>query len=256
MGSKGGPAMRVALFVTCLVDNLFPDVGEAMVRILHRLGVETVLPEAQTCCGQPAFNSGYADEARAAAKTLLRAFADAEYVVAPSGSCTGMIHHYYPSLFAGDPAAQAEAESLAQRTYEFSQFLVKVLGVTDLGAEFPHRVTYHPSCHGARLLGVQDEPVRLLRAVRGLELVDLPHAQDCCGFGGTFSVKMGDISAAMVDEKVDHVRETGAHVLVGTDMGCLMNIGGRLRRRGEPVRVLHLAELLWEGMQHRGGGAA
>ncbi|MBX6352627.1 MAG: (Fe-S)-binding protein [Thermoflavifilum sp.] len=247
--------MRAAIFATCLMDNFFPDVGEAMVRILHRLGVETYLPEGQTCCGQPAYNSGYWPEAQAVAQTLLENCEDADYVVTPSGSCAGMIHHDYRRLFASSPAALAKAEALASKTYEFSQFLVRVLGVTDLGAEYPARVTYHPSCHGMRLLGVRDEPELLLRAVRGLELVELPHAQDCCGFGGTFSVKLGEISTAMVDEKADHVLETDAPILVGTDMGCLMNIGGRLRRRGAPVRVMHLAELLWAGMQ-KGGGVA
>lgn len=242
--------MRVALFVTCLVDNLFPHVGESMVRVLDHLGIEVNVPDAQTCCGQPAFNSGFADDARAVATMLLDAFDGVEYVVAPSGSCTGMIRHYYTSLFQTNPQRLRQAEWLAEHTYEFSQFLVRILGVTDIGAVFPHRVTYHPSCHGSRLLEVRDEPLQLLRAVRGLELVDLPHASDCCGFGGTFAIKMHDISTAMVDEKVDHIRETGAEVLVGTDMGCLMNIGGRLARRQEPVRVMHLAELLDEGLQN------
>lgn len=241
--------MKVSLFVTCLVDNLYPQVGEAMVRVLDRLGVEVVFPTGQTCCGQPAFNSGYVDEARAAAKTLVDAFEDAEYVVSPSGSCTGMVHHYYGELFANDPKRTSKAKELAAKSFEFSQFLVNVLGVTDIGARFPHTVTYHPSCHGARLLGVQDEPLTLLRNVRDIEFIELPYATDCCGFGGTFAVKMGDISTAMVTEKVEHVKETGARVLVGTDMGCLMNIGGRMSREGLPVRPMHIAELLDEGMQ-------
>jgi len=243
-----GETMKVALFITCLVDNFYPAVAEAMVRILHRYGVEVVVPDQQTCCGQPAFNSGYVDDARAVASTLLEAFKGADYVVSPSGSCTGMIHHYYPKLFAAEPGSADEAMALAGRTFEFSQFLVNVLGVTDVGATFAHTVTYHPSCHGARLLGVDKEPLTLLQHVRGLTLRDLPHAADCCGFGGTFAVKMSEISTAMASEKSDHVRSTGAEVLVGTDMGCLMNIGGRLRREEAPVRVLHLAQLLWEGM--------
>ncbi|QSO50798.1 (Fe-S)-binding protein [Alicyclobacillus curvatus] len=243
--------MKVSLFVTCLVDNLYPQVGEAMVRILDRIGVEVVFPAGQTCCGQPAFNSGYTDEARASARTLVDAFEDAEYVVSPSGSCTGMIHHYYEELFANDLKRAQKAKELAAKSFEFSQFLVSVLGVTDVGASFPHRVTYHPSCHGARLLGVKDEPLTLLRNVRDIELVDLPYATDCCGFGGTFAIKMGDISTAMVTEKVDHVQETRADVVVGTDMGCLMNIGGRMSREGLRVRPMHIAELLYEGI-HKG----
>ncbi|WP_067934136.1 (Fe-S)-binding protein [Alicyclobacillus kakegawensis] len=241
--------MKVALFVTCLVDSLYPQVGEAMVRLLHQLGVDVDFPEQQTCCGQPAFNSGYWDDAREVARTLLDAFDPYDYVVSPSGSCCGMIHHYYPDLFAGDAQSRRRAGALAEKTYEFSQFLVRVLGVSDVGASFPARATYHPSCHGSRLLGVRDEPLELLRHVRGLELVPLAHAADCCGFGGTFAVKMGELSGAMVEDKVRHVEETQAQVLVGTDMGCLMNIGGRMAREGRRVRVMHLAQLLYEGTQ-------
>ncbi len=244
--------MKVAMFVTCLVDNFFPQVAESMVRILNHCGVAVEFPEGQTCCGQPAFNSGYADEARAVARTLLDSFTDADYVVSPSGSCTGMIHHYYPQLFQDDPTLLEESQLLAGKTYEFSQFLVNILGVKDLGAVFEERVTYHASCHGSRLLGVKDEPLILLDHVRGMEFVDLPHRNDCCGFGGTFAVKMPDISAAMVSEKVEHVLETKAQVLVGTDMGCLMNIGGRLRHQHHSIRVMHIAELLHEGMVQGG----
>lgn len=248
--------MRVALFVTCLVDNFFPQVGEAMVRILHAHGVDVAFPEGQTCCGQPAFNSGYVDEARAVAKTMLDAFDGFDYVVSPSGSCVGMMHHYDVELFADDPLLKRRAEQLSAKTFEFSQFVVRVLGVTDVGAVFSHRVTYHPSCHATRLLGVKEEPRQLLEHVQGIEWVELPHAQDCCGFGGTFAVKMSPISEAMVTEKVEHVLETGAEVLVGTDMGCMMNIGGKLRHQGEKVRVMHVAELLYEGMveARKGGG--
>jgi L-lactate dehydrogenase complex protein LldE len=219
-----------------------------MVRILARYGIEVHFPEAQTCCGQPAFNSGYWDEARTSAQTLIQAFADSDYVISPSGSCTGMIHHYYPKLFENDPQLLAKANALREKTYEFTQFLVNVLGITDLGAVFPHKVTYHPSCHGSRLLGIKQEPLQLMEQVKGLDLVPLPFAEDCCGFGGTFAVKMSDISGAMVTEKADHVLETEAEVLVGLDLGCLMNISGNLRFRGKPVRVMHLAELLYEGM--------
>lgn len=240
--------MKVALFVTCLVDNFFPKAGESMVRILHEYGVDVEFPLEQTCCGQPAFNSGYTEEARSVAMTMLRAFKSADYVVSPSGSCTGMIHHYYPNLFQDDPALAAQATELSNKTYEFSQFLVNVLGVTALDGAFPHRVTYHPSCHGSRLLGVRREPEQLLGSIRDIQLVPLPYANDCCGFGGTFAVKMGDISSAMVKEKAEHVLETEADVLVSTDMGCLMNIGGRLLHDGRSVRVMHLAELLYQAM--------
>jgi L-lactate dehydrogenase complex protein LldE len=235
-----------------LSDAIYPRVGEAMVRILARYGIEMNFPRTQTCCGQPAFNSGFWDEARASARTMLEAFADSDFVIAPSGSCVGMIRHYYPKLFEHDPALAAQAQALADKTCEFSQFLVGVLGVEDVGAVFPHKVTYHPSCHGSRLLGVKDEPMKLLANVKGLELVKLPYAEDCCGFGGTFAVKMSDISGAMVDEKSTHVLETEAEVLVGLDMGCLMNIAGNLRYRGAPIRVMHLAELLYEGVKSAG----
>lgn len=240
--------MKISLFVTCLSDALFPRVSEAMVRLLARYGVKLEFPDVQTCCGQPAYNSGYWDEARTSAKTILDAFEDSDFVVSPSGSCTYMVHHY-PNLFKSDPVYLKKAEDLQKKTYEFSQFLVKVLGVTDIGATFPGKVTYHPSCHGSRLLGVKDEPMELLKQVKGLEFVPLPFAEDCCGFGGTFAVKMADISGAMVTEKVDHVIETDASVLVGLDMACLMNIAGNLRYRGEKVKVMHLAELLHEGVK-------
>ncbi|WP_404303785.1 (Fe-S)-binding protein [Paenibacillus sp. DP01] len=241
--------MKVYLFITCLSDAIYPKVGEAMARLLARYGVELEFPKVQTCCGQPSYNSGYWDETRAAAKTILKAFNDSDFVVAPSGSCTYMIHHY-PELFKDEPEWLESARRLEQKTYEFTQFMVQVLGVTDVGASFPHTVTYHPSCHGTRLLGVKEEPMKLLGSVKGLQLVPLPFAEDCCGFGGTFAVKMPDISGAMVTEKVDHIRETEAEVLVGLDMACLMNIAGNLRYRKEPVRVMHLAELLYEGVKH------
>ncbi|MGG1633094.1 (Fe-S)-binding protein [Paenibacillus sp. NRS-1760] len=240
--------MKVSLFITCLSDALYPRVGEAMVRLLAKYGVSLEFPTVQTCCGQPAYNSGYWKEARESAKTILDAFEDSDFVISPSGSCTGMIHHY-PKLFEDDPVMLKRANKLQIKSYEFTQFLVQVLGVTDVGAAFPHKVTYHPSCHGSRILGVKDEPLALIQNVKGLELVPLPFAEDCCGFGGTFAVKMADISGAMVTEKVDHVLETEAEVLVGLDMACLLNIAGNLRYRNEPVRVMHLAELLYEGVK-------
>jgi L-lactate dehydrogenase complex protein LldE len=243
--------MNVSIFITCLSDALYPRVGESMVRLLARYGVSVDFPEVQTCCGQPPFNSGYWDEARTAAKTLLEAFDHSDFVIAPSGSCTGMIHHYYPTLFKDDPLMLKKAEQLIEKTYEFSQFMVQVLGVEDVGAVFPHKVTYHPSCHGSRLLGIKQEPELLMQHIRGMERIPLPYAEDCCGFGGTFAVKMCDISGAMVSEKTDHILETEAEVLVGLDLGCLLNIAGNLHFRGKPVRVMHLAELLYEGVsQH------
>lgn len=241
--------VKVSLFITCLSDAIYPKVGEAMARLLARYGVQLDFPKIQTCCGQPSYNSGYWEETRAAAKTILKAFNDSDFVVSPSGSCTYMLHHY-PELFKDEPEWLDSARRLEQKTYEFTQFMVQVLGVTDVGASFPHTVTYHPSCHGTRLLGVKEEPMKLLGSVKGLQLVPLPFAEDCCGFGGTFAVKMPDISGAMVTEKVDHIRETEAEVLVGLDMACLMNIAGNLRYRKEPVRVMHLAELLYEGVKH------
>lgn len=241
--------MKVSLFITCLSDGIYPRVGEAIVRLLARYGVKVDFPKTQTCCGQPAFNAGYWDEARTAAKTLLEAFDDSDYVISPSGSCTSMIHHYYPKLFENDPVLLEKANRLVEKTYEFTQFLFQVMDVKDMGASFPHKVTYHPSCHGSRLLGVKEEPMSLLENVRGLELIPLPFAEDCCGFGGTFAIKMSDISGAMVSEKVEHILETEAEVLVGLDMGCLLNISGNLMYQGKPVKVMHLAELLYEGVK-------
>ncbi|GLX68394.1 (Fe-S)-binding protein [Paenibacillus glycanilyticus] len=240
--------MKVSLFITCLSDTIYPRVGEAMVRLLAKYGIQLHFPSVQTCCGQPAFNSGYWKEARESAKTILDAFEDSDFVISPSGSCTGMIHHY-PKLYETDSVMRERAIKLQRKSYEFTQFLVQVLGVKDIGAVFPHKVTYHPSCHGSRLLGIKEEPMELMRHVKGLELVPLPFAEDCCGFGGTFAVKMADISGAMVTEKVDHVLETEAEVLVGLDLACLMNIAGNLHYRNQPVKVMHLAELLYEGVK-------
>lgn len=240
--------MKVSLFITCLVDQFFPNVGISMVRLLRQQGIEVDFPTVQTCCGQPAFNSGHTEEARQVAKTILDAFEDADYVVTPSGSCAGMIHHYYPYLFQDDKRERKRVETLIEKTYEFSQFLVNVVKVRDLQGSFPYRVTYHPSCHGSRLLGIQEEPLLLLQQLKGIELIPLPNQEDCCGFGGTFSVKMSGLSSAMVKEKCDWILTTKAEVLVGTDMGCLMNIEGNLRQRQESIRVLHLAEILDEGV--------
>ena len=237
--------MKVSLFITCLVDQFYPSVGVSAARLLRRYGCDVDFPPKQTCCGQPAFNSGYVNDARDVARTQLDAFEDAEFVVSPSGSCTGMVHHYYHELFADDPVLLARAERLVGKTYEVSQFFVDVLKVTDLGARCPHTATFHPSCHGSRLLGVKEQPLTLLRNVRDLTLIPLPQSQDCCGFGGTFAVKMSDISGAMVQEKVDNIVKTDADFLVSTDMGCIMNITGQMKRRGLKTEPIHLAELLW-----------
>jgi L-lactate dehydrogenase complex protein LldE len=241
--------MKASIFITCIADQFFPNVGESMVRLLDRHGVEVVFPENQTCCGQPAFNSGYVKEARTVAKTMLDAFEDADYVISPSGSCTGMFHHYYPILFQDDPKNLKRVQNLMDKSYDFSQFMVHVLGVTDVGATFSANATYHPSCHGMRILGAREEAYQLLQNVRELNLIRLPHAEDCCGFGGTFSVKMSDISGAMVEEKASHVIEVCPDILVGSDMGCLMNIAGNLRKRGQAIQTYHLAELLYEGVK-------
>jgi L-lactate dehydrogenase complex protein LldE len=235
--------LNASLLITCLGDALFPEVGVATVRLLRRLGVTVDFPEAQTCCGQPHFNSGYHDEARALARHTLRAFARSPLVVAPSGSCAAMVKLEYPELFRADPVWRARAEGLARRTHELSDFLVNVLGVEDVGARFEGRVTYHMACH-LRGLGTLTEPERLLRRVRGLELVPLERADECCGFGGSFSVRFGGISGAMVRDKVDFIQKAGVDAVVATDAGCLMNIAGCLRRRGSAVRALHLAEVL------------
>lgn len=236
--------VKVSLFITCLADQMFPEVGVSTVRVLRRLGCAVDFPRTQTCCGQPLFNSGSVDDARGVARTLLDAFESAEHVVAPSGSCVGMVKHYYPGLFAGDAELERRARELAAKTWELSQFLVHVLGREDVGAHFRHRATYHPSCHGARLLGAKEEPLRLLGKVSGLELVPLERAEDCCGFGGLFSVKLPDISGAMVAEKCSHVLATKPEYLIGTDMGCLVNIAGALSRQGSKVQAIHLASVL------------
>jgi L-lactate dehydrogenase complex protein LldE len=241
-------AVRVALLVTCVNDTLFPQTGIATVRLLERLGHEVVFPDGQTCCGQMHFNAGYQDEALALAARVVRIFADFEVVVVPSASCAGMVREFYGYLAAraGDRALARELEALPPRVRELSQFLVG-LGTEDVGAVFPHRVAYHPTCHSLRLTRVGDAPLRLLRAVDRLELVELERADECCGFGGTFAVKNAETSTAMVADKADAVVASRAEFLTALDNSCLMNIGGLLARRGAPVRMLHLAEILAAG---------
>jgi len=234
----------VTLFVQCLVDTLYPEVGEAMVRVLRRLGLSISCPTDQTCCGQPAFNSGYRQQARSAAKHFIEVFADAEIIVCPSGSCVNMVRHHYEELFADDSQWLPRAQDLAGRTYEFSEYLVDVLGVDELGARFEGRVTYHDSCHLLRGIGVSEQPRRLLHRVSGADFIEMRDSDYCCGFGGTFAVKYPDISNAMVTDKVKNIMDTGADVVVGCDMGCLMNIQGKLSRLGSPIKVMHIAQIL------------
>lgn len=235
--------MRVTLFATCLVDMFQGNVGKATVELLERLGCEIDFPESQVCCGQPAYNSGYVKESKEAMKKMIDTFAHAEYVVSPSGSCAYMFHEYQ-QVFKGDPIWEPKAKALAEKTYELTQFIVDVLKVEDVGARLEGKATYHTSCHMTRLLGVKEAPMKLLSHVKGLEFNELPGKENCCGFGGTFSVKMAQISEQMVDEKVQHVEETNADILVGADAGCLMNIGGRIERKGKPIKVMHIAEVL------------
>ncbi len=232
--------------VTCINDALMPETGKAVVTLLRRLGVDVDFPAGQTCCGQPMVNTGYLDEAVPVVRNFVRAFEGYDAVVAPSGSCAGCARHQHAMVARRSrDAALAEAvASTGPRTYELSEFLVDVLGVEDVGASFPHRVTYHPTCHSLRMLGVGDRPLRLLRAVHGIDLVELPGAEQCCGFGGTFAVKNADTSVAMGSDKAQHVRETGAEVLVAGDSSCLVHVGGLLSRQRAGVRVMHLAEVL------------
>ncbi len=238
--------MRVALFATCLVDTLTPTVARATAVLLERLGHEVVVPRDQACCGQMHVNTGYRREAVPIIANHVRAFAGAEAVVAPSGSCVASIHHQQADVArrAGEHQLAADATELAGRTYELSQFLVDVLGVTDVGAYYPHRVTYHPTCHSLRLLKVGDRPLQLLRAVRGLDLVELPGAEQCCGFGGTFAIKNPDTSTAMLTDKMANVLGTHAEVCTAGDASCLMHIGGGLSRLRAGTRTVHLAEIL------------
>jgi L-lactate dehydrogenase complex protein LldE len=235
----------VQLFVTCLVDKFYPEVGLATVEILERLGLTVEFPQGQTCCGQPAFNGGFWEDARAMARYTIDLLSHSEApIVLPSGSCGDMIIHHYPELLAGDPDYAAKATAVAGRTYEFTQFLVDVLGVTDLETSHAGRVAYHASCHGLRGLGLEAQPRQLLANVRGIEQTTLPGAEECCGFGGLFAVKMGDISGSILARKLDNIEASGAEIITGTDVSCLMNIAGGLQRRGSRVKVKHLAELL------------
>ncbi|HEY7127323.1 MAG TPA: (Fe-S)-binding protein [Ktedonobacterales bacterium] len=238
--------MRVTLFITCFNDTLFPETGIAMTHLLERLGCEVEFPLDQTCCGQMHYNTGYQREALPLIQHFVQVFQEAEVVVSPSASCVGMVREQYPRAAAqfGDVSLAAQVAALLPRVYELSEFLTDVLGVEEVGAYFPHRVTYHPTCHSLRGLHVGERPLRLLRAVRGIDLVELPDAVECCGFGGTFAVKNADTSQAMLADKVRAALETKAEIVCAADNSCLMHIGGALSRQRAGMRVLHLAEIL------------
>jgi L-lactate dehydrogenase complex protein LldE len=236
--------VRITFFVTCLTDTLVPETGVAVVRLLERLGHEVDFPRDQTCCGQMHLNTGYRRDARQLARRFVHVFADAGLIVAPSASCVATVRDHYPALAEGDSTLEREVAALAPKVLELSELLVGRLGVENVGAVFPHRVTYHPTCHSLRGLRVGDAPFRLLRAVQGLELVELPDATECCGFGGTFAVKNPETSSAILDDKVARILETGAEVCSAADNSCLLQIGGALSRQGSSVRTAHLAEIL------------
>lgn len=238
-------AIKVGLFVTCLVDQMWSSIGTSTVEVLRRAGCEIEFDERQTCCGQPAFNTGYRTEARRLAAHFIKVFeeSDADFIVSPSGSCTAMVHHYQ-TLFDDDEQWQKRAREVAARTFELSAFLVRVLKIENVGARFRGRVTWHDACHGLRDLGVRNEPRTLIRNVQETEFVELKNSDACCGFGGTFSVKYPEISAAIVDQKIETIESSGVDAVISGDASCLMQIGGRLSRLGSRIRVMHLAELL------------
>jgi L-lactate dehydrogenase complex protein LldE len=244
------PIVRVSLFITCFNDTLYPDTGRAVVRLLERLGHEVVFPEEQTCCGQMHFNTGYQAEALPLARRFVRVFDGVDAIVTPSASCAAMVRDFYPRLAQvaadteGDTGLAGAVAKVSERLFELSELLIDRLGVEDVGAYYPHRVTYHPTCHSLRLLKVGDRPLRLLRAVRGIDLVELPDARECCGFGGTFAVKNADTSMAMLTDKVRNVLDTRAEVCAAGDNSCLMHIGGALSRGRTGMRTVHLAEIL------------
>lgn len=242
-----GSGVKASIMITCLGDLFFPEVGVAMVTVLRRLGVTVDFPGGQTCCGMPLFNSGYHDEAVRVAERTVRLFAEAEHVVVPSGSCAWMVMTEYAGLLKHDPDLSAAAASLAARTRELSQFIVEVLGVTRVESDFTGKVTYHDACHLLRGLGESRSPRTLLRNIPGVELVELPGSDECCGFGGSFSVRLPEVSTAILDKKLGNVEATGAGCLVACDAGCLMQMGGGLSRRASPVRPLHLAQILAGG---------
>jgi L-lactate dehydrogenase complex protein LldE len=234
----------VTLFIQCLVDGIYPEVGEAMVKIFRNLEFDLSCPTEQTCCGQPAFNSGYRREAEVAAKRFIEIFESADQIVCPSGSCVTMVKHHYAELFKDNFSWLKRAGQVADKTFELTEFLVDVLGIDDLDARYHGKITYHDSCHLLRNLRIKDQPRRLLRNVTGADFIEMPDSDRCCGFGGSFSVKYADISAAMVEDKVNNIIDSGADTVVGCDMGCLMNIQGMLSRKGSDIKVRHIAQIL------------
>lgn len=239
-----GDNKTVTLFVQCLVDSLYPEVGEAMVRLFENLDIPVDIPGDQTCCGQPAFNTGYRRQAEVAARRFIEIFESARVIVCPSGSCVDMVRHQYPTLFKPGSSWQKRALEVSGKIFELTEYVVDVLGMEDVGACFEGRVTYHDSCHLLRNLGVKDQPRKLMAHVRGLQLVEMAQAEKCCGFGGTFAVKYPDISTAILEEKTDHIIEAGVDAVVGCDISCLMNIQGMLNRKNSPIKTLHIAQLL------------
>lgn len=238
--------MKISIFITCFNDTLFPETGKAMVRLFERLGHTVDFPLEQTCCGQMHYNTGYQEETIPLARRFADIFGDAEVAVAPSASCVGMIKEFYPKVAerSEDENLQKQVKELIPRVFGLSQFLVNELGVEDVGAYYPHRVTYHPTCHSLRILKVGDAPLKLLRNVRGIDLVELPEAEECCGFGGTFAIKNADTSMAMLGDKIACIKDTGAEVCASADNSCLMHIGGGLHRQRAGIKTVHLAEIL------------
>ena len=256
--SSGQGKVQASLFVTCIIDQFYPDVGESTVRVLRRLGVELDFPGGQTCCGQPAFNSGFWSDAKPLAKRFIKMFRDKPYVVMPSGSCVAMVRAFYPELLHDDPALLEQARMVGSKVYELSEFIVDVLGVTDVSVVSPEasssagrKVTYHEACHLRRELGAKTQPRTLVSSVAGTELIEMKEAEVCCGFGGTFSVKYPEISGGMLQDKIDRIRETGADAVVACDSSCLMHIAGGMEKQGVAVRPMHLAELLDEATTPR-----
>ncbi len=235
---------KVTLFIQCVIDGIYPEVGFAVVRIFEKLGIGVECPAEQTCCGQPAFNSGYRKEAKRAAEHFINVFDDAEAIVCPSGSCVNMVRNHYPELFRDDARLLERAKGIGTKTFEFTEYLVDVLGIEDLGASYEGRITYHDSCHLLRGLGVKEQPRKLIKKIRDAEFVEMYDSDRCCGFGGAFSVKYPEISAAILEDKIKNIISSNADVVTGCDMGCLMNIQGILSRKRLPVKTLHIAQLL------------
>jgi L-lactate dehydrogenase complex protein LldE len=235
---------KVTLFIQCIIDGIYPEVGFAVVRIFEKLGINVECPSAQTCCGQPAYNSGYRKEARRAAEHFISVFSEAGTIVCPSGSCVNMVRNHYPDLFRDDIKMFEAAKDIGGRTFELTEYLVDILKVEDLGARYDGKITYHDSCHLMRGIGVMEQPRKLIKKIRGAEFIEMYDSDRCCGFGGAFSVKYPEISTAILEDKVKNIIDSKAEIVTGCDMGCLMNIQGLLSRKKLPVRALHIAQLL------------